>query len=178
VKQLQYDTVLTPIGRKFLVVDSDAGDAICALYWIENGEPGELSRVLRRRYGDYTLTQTDNPAGHSDAIRAYFAGDLHAIDSLPVSTGGTEFQRDVWLGLRGIPAGEVLTYGELAARLGRPTASRAVGMACGDNPIGLVLPCHRVVGSTGSLTGFGGGLHRKKWLLEHERANLARLTRH
>jgi methylated-DNA-[protein]-cysteine S-methyltransferase len=175
VKQLHYDVISTPIGSKFLVVDPDAGDAICALFWTEDGEPDEMSRSLRRRYGDYRLERVDDPAGHSTAIRKYFAGDIRAIDSLAVTTGGTDFQRGVWLGLRGIPAGEVLTYGEFAARLGRPTAPRAVGMACGSNPVGLVLPCHRVVGSTGSLTGFGGGLDRKQWLLEHEHANLARL---
>lgn len=177
MKQLQYDIVSTPIGNKMVVVDHDESDAICALHWTDGGEPEEMSRSLRRHYGDYVLQRVDDPAGHSAAIRAYFAGDVHAIDSLPVSTGGTEFQRGVWLGLRGIPAGEVLTYGEFAARLGRPTAPRAVGMACGSNPVGLVLPCHRVVGSTGSLTGFGGGLDRKQWLLEHEHANLGRLSK-
>lgn len=174
MKRLHSALAPTPIGDLLVVVD---GEAICALYWSSDGEPAEMAKSLRRRYGDFTLEQVNDPAGVASAIRAYFAGDLRALAELPVTTGGTEFQRAVWLGLRGIPAGEVLTYGELAARLGRPTAARAVGMACGSNPVGLVLPCHRVVGASGSLTGFGGGLDRKQWLLQHERANLARLGR-
>jgi len=90
------------------------------------------------------------------------------IDSVPVMTAGTEFQRTVWQQLRQIPCGEIITYGELAKRIGRPTASRAVGMANGSNPISIVVPCHRVIGSQGALTGYAGGVQRKAWLLKHE----------
>ena len=102
------------------------------------------------------------------ALKAYFRGDVAAIDVLPVAPHGTEFQRAIWDALRQIPAGDTRTYGELAAALGKPAAARAVGGAVGSNPIALVVPCHRVVGSTGALTGFGGGMARKHWLLRHE----------
>jgi len=102
-------------------------------------------------------------------MTAYFAGDLAVIDRLPVRTGGTGFQRAVWQALRGIPCGTMVTYTELARRIGRPTAVRAVGHANGANPVGIVVPCHRVIGSGGSLTGYGGGIERKSWLLTHEK---------
>src|SRR5205085_7604314 len=97
------------------------------------------------------------------AIEAYSDGDLAAIDKLPVKTGGTPFQREVWRLLRLIPAGKTTTYGKLAARLGAPNAARAVGMANGANPIGVIVPCHRVIGADSSLTGYGGGIARKEW---------------
>jgi methylated-DNA-[protein]-cysteine S-methyltransferase len=103
-----------------------------------------------------------------DRLRAFFAGDLAAIDSIPVESAGTPFQRKVWAVLRRIPAGKTWTYAELAARAGRPEAPRAAGAANGLNPISVVVPCHRVIGSNGALTGYGGGIHRKEWLLRHE----------
>lgn len=99
----------------------------------------------------------------------YFAGDVEAIDDIPVQTSGTPFQRSVWKELRKIPSGAVVSYRKLAGKIARPTAVRAVGLANGSNPIGIVVPCHRVIGSDGSPTGYGGGLERKRWLLEHER---------
>ena len=102
-------------------------------------------------------------------MNRYFAGDLEAIDNIPVQTAGTAFQRSVWNELRRIPTGAPVSYGKLAQRIARPKAVRAVGLANGANPIGIVVPCHRVIGSDGSLTGYGGGLERKRWLLEHER---------
>ena len=116
-----------------------------------------------------------NPAGLSAAIRAYFDGKLEAIDGLPVATGGTPFQRKVWQALRQIPCGRTLSYGALAKRIGRETAVRAVGHANGDNPISIVVPCHRVIGANGTLTGYGGGIERKRWLLAHEGASAARI---
>ncbi|MFI0815174.1 methylated-DNA--[protein]-cysteine S-methyltransferase [Streptomyces sp. NPDC021098] len=100
-------------------------------------------------------------------LTAYFAGELTAFD-LPLRLTGTPFQRRVWDALRGIPYGETWTYGMLADHIGQPTASRAVGLANGKNPVGIIVPCHRVVGSTGSLTGYGGGLDRKRRLLDFE----------
>jgi methylated-DNA-[protein]-cysteine S-methyltransferase len=100
-------------------------------------------------------------------LEAYFHGELTQFD-LPLSPAGTQFQRRVWTGLLAIPYGETVTYGELARRLGSPTASRAVGLANGKNPIAIVVPCHRVIGSDGSLTGYGGGLDRKRFLLALE----------
>jgi methylated-DNA-[protein]-cysteine S-methyltransferase len=102
-----------------------------------------------------------------EQLQAYFAGDLTDFD-LPMAAHGTEFQRRVWAALCDIPYGETISYGELARRVGNPKASRAVGLANGRNPIAIVIPCHRVIGADGSLTGYGGGLERKVWLLEHE----------
>lgn len=102
-----------------------------------------------------------------EQLKAYFAGDLKDFD-VPLTMAGTDFQRAVWTELQQIPYGETITYGELAERLGRPSASRAVGLANGKNPISIIVPCHRVIGSTGNLTGYGGGLPRKRYLLDFE----------
>ncbi len=115
------------------------------------------------------LTETSDPSGFTSALRAYFDGDIAAIDALPVAdVPGTPFQRSVWRALREIPGGETISYAELARRIGKPAAVRAVGLANGANPIGIVVPCHRVIGSDGTLTGYGGGVERKRWLLAHE----------
>jgi methylated-DNA-[protein]-cysteine S-methyltransferase len=96
------------------------------------------------------------------------AGDIASLDGIPTESDGTPFQREVWAALRQIPAGETWSYGRLAAHIGRPAAVRAVGLANGANPIGVVVPCHRVIGASGGLTGYAGGLERKRWLLAHE----------
>jgi len=125
---------------------------------------------LRRHYGGdgYRLEPCKNPRGISDTIKRYFEGDLAAIDALPVKTAGTAFQREVWNALRSIPCGTTISYAKLAQQIGRPAAVRAVGLANGSNPIGVIVPCHRVIGANGSLTGYGGGIDRKRWLLAHE----------
>jgi methylated-DNA-[protein]-cysteine S-methyltransferase len=105
-----------------------------------------------------------------DQLDAYFAGELTDFE-LPMSMHGTEFQRRVWASLCEIPYGETISYGELARWVGNPKASRAVGLANGRNPVAIIVPCHRVIGTNGSLTGYGGGLERKVWLLEHEAAH-------
>ena len=110
-----------------------------------------------------------NPGGVSEALAAYFGGELAAIDRLEVAfEKGTEFQLSVWRALREVPCGQTWSYGRLAHHIKRPTAVRAVGLANGANPVAVVVPCHRVIGSDGSLTGYGGGLPRKHWLLAHE----------
>jgi methylated-DNA-[protein]-cysteine S-methyltransferase len=106
----------------------------------------------------------------TDALQAYFAGELARLNDITCATAGTPFQRMVWGALRTIPPGRTLSYGALAARLDRPSAARAVGLANGANPISVVIPCHRLVGANGALTGYGGGLGRKRWLLAHEGA--------
>ncbi len=126
-------------------------------------------RSLQRRYGVVSLIDTDDPLGVATKLAAYFAGDLAVLDTIDVDGGGTEFQRRVWAALRTIPAGTTTSYGALAAKLGQPTATRAIGLANGANPISIVVPCHRVIGANGTLTGYGGGLPRKHWLLDHER---------
>lgn len=168
VLDLVVDRIDTPIGAMFVVADGEGN--LRALYFADY-EAG-MHRSLGRHYGKngFSLEETRNPHGLSAAIAKYFAGDLKAIDKLPVKTGGTPFQREVWRALREIPCGKTVSYGELAKSIGRPAAVRAVGLANGSNPIGVVVPCHRVIGSDGSLTGYGGGLERKRWLLQHEGA--------
>lgn len=135
-------------------------------------ERQRLEKLLRLHYGAYRLTSELVPAELRNPIEAYFDGELSAIDTIPVETGGTLFQRKTWAALREIPAGSTITYGELAERIGRRGACRAVGLANGANPVSIVVPCHRVIGANGALTGYGGGLNRKRWLLEHERAHM------
>lgn len=164
---LLVDRVVTPIGDLLVVADQEG--KLRATFWTDDEE--DLRRVLERHYPgmQIELETASDPHGLTGALAAYFAGDLHAIDTLPVETAGTPFQREVWRALREIPCGTTVSYGELARRIGRPAAVRAVGMANGSNPIGVVVPCHRVIGSNGSLTGYGGGIERKRWLLDHER---------
>jgi methylated-DNA-[protein]-cysteine S-methyltransferase len=129
-----------------------------------------MAASIESRYGAVELERTADPFGMSTRLLAYFAGDLRAIDTLVVETGGTPFQQEVWAALRGVPPGNTVTYAELARTVGRPAAIRAVGTINGRNPLAIVVPCHRVVGSDGSLTGYAGGLWRKRWLLTHEGA--------
>lgn len=170
---LTLDRAPSPIGTILLVFDREA--RLRALDFEDFEE--RMRRLLRLHYGanGFTLEPGSAPASIADPLRAYFAGDLKALDSIPVKTGGTDFQRQVWAGLRTIPVGTTMTYGGLAAKLGRPKAMRAVGLANGSNPVGIVVPCHRVVGTTG-LTGYAGGLERKSWLLAHEGVGLPGLS--
>ena len=164
--RLLIERIDTPIGELAIVADEDG--ALRACEWTDHEE--RMHRSLRLHHGQdsYTLKPARNPGGLSRAMRAYFGGELSAIDALAVATGGTEFQKSVWQALRTIPCGETISYARLAARIGRPKAIRAVGHANGDNPISVVVPCHRVIGTNGSLTGYGGGIERKRWLLAHE----------
>lgn len=132
-----------------------------------------MRRLLAVRFGRLGLEPGRTPAAARDALRRYLDGDLAALDAVPVEMGGTEFQQLVWRALRGIPAGTTETYGGLAAKLGRPGAGRALGRADALNPIAIVVPCHRVIGADGSLTGYAGGVARKRWLLRHEGVSLA-----
>jgi O-6-methylguanine DNA methyltransferase len=127
-----------------------------------------MERLLQTHYGSCELEPGAAPAPVRAALDAYFAGGIDALDPVTVATGGTAFQREAWRNLRVIPAGATASYGELAARMGRPGAARAVGLANHNNPIAIVVPCHRVIGAQGALTGYAGGLERKRWLLEHE----------
>jgi len=161
------ERIETPTGAMLLALD-EAG-RLRAADW-ESHRP-RMERLLKRYAGgDVTLREAAPTSAAAGAFAAYFAGDLSAMTGLETMTGGTAFQRQVWAALRAIPVGEVLSYGALAARLGRPTAVRAVGLANGANPIAIAVPCHRVIGANGALTGYGGGLERKAWLLAHEGA--------
>jgi methylated-DNA-[protein]-cysteine S-methyltransferase len=162
------DSLKSPIGELALASE---GDALCVLYF--DAKKSDVERVLRRYHAGEVMLETGRcPVTIKRALQSYFEGELKAIDKIPVKTGGSEFQRSVWLALREIPVGKTISYGRLAEKLGNPKASRAVGLANGANPVGLVLPCHRVIGSDGSLTGYGGGLPRKSWLLAHEGVKL------
>ena len=165
MRTFRRDDVASPIGRIAVVWDED--DVLRALDF-EDYE-ARLQTLLRRHYGAVALRAGRVPDGISRALGAYFDGELDAIERLATQTNGSPFQRRVWEALRTIPAGCTWTYGVLAARIGRPSASRAVGLANGSNPIAIVVPCHRVIGANGTLTGYGGGLDRKRWLHEHER---------
>jgi methylated-DNA-[protein]-cysteine S-methyltransferase len=164
------ETLATPVGSMLVVADEDAN--LRALDWEDYED--RMLRLFRQQYSGKTvrLLRGQVAASIRSALGAYLGGDIAAIDRVPVKTGGTEFQRRVWAALRDIPAGETISYGTLAARIGRPEAVRAVGHANGANPAGIVVPCHRVVGASGSLTGYGGGLERKRWLLAHESSRL------
>ncbi len=161
----------TPLGT--MLVATDADGRLRALDWETHVE--RMHRLLGRLYRPIIVRLVDGDAAGPvlDRLRAFFAGDLRSIDDIAVETGGTPFQRTVWSALRRIPAGETWSYRALARHVGRPDAVRAVGTANGANPISIVVPCHRVIGHDGSLTGYGGGLERKAWLLNHERAHRA-----
>jgi methylated-DNA-[protein]-cysteine S-methyltransferase len=164
--QLRIERLKTPIGEMIVITDDDGN--LRTTDWTDHEE--RMNHFLEIHYGKNGL-KLDLARKQSDVARAidrYFQGELSEIDSIPVKTGGTEFQQEVWRALREIPCGSTISYGELAKRIRRPKAVRAVGLANGSNPIGVVVPCHRVIGADGSLTGYGGGLERKKWLLEHE----------
>lgn len=165
-ERLTLDKIDAPIGA-FLIATDDEGNLRAVDFWADEAA---LRRLLRRQYGDIRVELGQSPAPIRQAFADYFAGDIRALERIPVETVGTAFQRKVWAALRRIPAGETRSYGQLAAEIGEPKAMRAVGLANGQNPVAIVVPCHRVIGADGSLTGFGGGLPRKRWLLKHEGA--------
>ena len=165
LETLILDRFETPIGTAMAVVDG-AG-VLRALDWTDH-EP-RMRRLLARRYPG-VWPQEGRSAPVRAAFDAYFAGEMRALEGLGVEPKGTAFQRKVWDALLSIAPGETLSYAGLASRIGAPTAMRAVGLANGSNPIALAIPCHRVIGANGTLTGYGGGLHRKRWLLTHEGA--------
>ncbi|MFT3986636.1 methylated-DNA--[protein]-cysteine S-methyltransferase [Aestuariivirga sp.] len=160
-----HDRISTPLGPMALM----ARDGVLLALEFDEEETC-IAREMRRRFPGENAQHTDNPFGFTALIGSYFAGDLSAIDGIPADGGGTEFERQVWAELRRIPCGETQSYGEVARRLGDPNLSRAVGIANSRNHNAIVVPCHRVIGSDGTLTGYAGGLHRKQWLLRHEHA--------
>jgi methylated-DNA-[protein]-cysteine S-methyltransferase len=166
--RLEYDEIDTPLGKLTLVADAEG--RLRLVGWLEGHARTERAlRAFAESSSDAPQRAVD-PHGLSSALSAYFDGELGAIEGLPVRGAGTEFQRRVWGALREIPCGETWSYSQLARHIGKPPAVRAVGLANGANPIGVVVPCHRVIGADGTLTGYGGGLERKRWLLSHEGA--------
>ncbi len=147
---LRLERWASPISPLLIVTDEDG--ALRALDFADH--EARMYRLLREHYGDCTLEKGAAPVSITGALEAYFGGNLEALADVRTATGGTPFQREVWNALRAIPAGGPISYGQLAANLGRPGASRAVGAANGANPIAIVVPCHRVIGANGTLTGY------------------------
>jgi methylated-DNA-[protein]-cysteine S-methyltransferase len=158
------DRLETPIGVALLVTDVDG--ILRALDW-EDHEP-RMRQLLRLQYGAVALKGARAPKDIRAALSGYFKGDIDRLSTIKWRVAGTPFQHKVWNALPKIRAGTTMSYGALAAKLETPNAMRAVGHANGSNPISVVVPCHRVIGADGSLTGYGGGLERKRWLLAHE----------
>ncbi|WP_133650989.1 methylated-DNA--[protein]-cysteine S-methyltransferase [Paraburkholderia flava] len=166
--KLHLTTIATPLDDMLLVTDESAH--IHAFEFADHR--ARLHRLLRARYDTYELIDAPPSPTHVTAIDRYFAGDLHALDSLVTDTAGSDLERRVWVALLEIPPGRTKTYGELARALGftDPRAAIDIGAAVGANPVEVIVPCHRVIGSNGELKGYAGGPHRKRWLLEHEGA--------
>ena len=164
-ESLTLDRIATPVGEVLLVTDGVG--AVRALDFADYDD--RMSRLLARHAPGAAVVEGRAPDRVRRAVEGWFGGDLTALDGLTVKTGGTAFQRTVWAALRDIPAGETRSYGQLAAAIGSPKAVRAAGLANGQNPIAVIVPCHRVIGANGTLTGYAGGLERKRWLLDHER---------
>lgn len=158
--------VSSPLGDLLLVTEAER---LCALDFDDCA--ARLRAYLSRRYPDASLAPDADPGVIGKLVTAYFDGDLAALLRVAIAWRATPFQRTVWQALRLIPAGSTLSYGAFAGRIGKPRAQRAVGHANGANPCAIVVPCHRLIGADGKLTGYGGGLERKRWLLDHERAN-------
>lgn len=164
--ELHIDHIESPLGAVTIAVH---GDVLCALDFIDEHAMRErlAGRVETARFVD-----REDPGGCSSRLRAYFDGQLDAIEGMPVDAGGTPFQRKVWKALREIPCGHTRSYRDVAEAIGNEGAVRAVGSANGRNPIGIVIPCHRVVNADQRLGGYAGGLDNKRWLLQHEGALL------
>ncbi len=156
------DAVDSPVG--VLTLAERAG-RVCMLHFGSDGS--EIDTVVDRWYPGEPKARQQLTSLRA-RLQAYFAGETAVLDSIPVELNGTPFQKTVWQALRRIPCGTTISYAELAKRVGAPAAVRAVGTANGANPVAVIVPCHRVIGSNGKLTGYGGGLDRKQWLLEHE----------
>ncbi|ENU0752856.1 TPA: methylated-DNA--[protein]-cysteine S-methyltransferase [Klebsiella michiganensis] len=163
---LLQDKIDTPQGPLWVICDEQFN--LRAVEWDQHRDRMEQLLDVHYRREGYQRVDSRNPGNLSRKLSDYFAGDLAVIDTLPTATGGTPFQREVWQTLRTIPCGQVMHYGQLAEALGRPGAARAVGAANGSNPVSIVVPCHRVIGRNGTMTGYAGGVQRKEWLLRHE----------
>ncbi|MBZ3672567.1 methylated-DNA--[protein]-cysteine S-methyltransferase [Salmonella enterica subsp. enterica serovar Senftenberg] len=161
--RLLEEKIATPLGPLWVVCDEQF--RLRAIEWEQYRDRMEHLLNIHYRHEGYERVSATNPGGLSDKLADYFAGNLAVIDT-GNRHGGTPFQQEVWQALRAIPCGQVMHYGQLAAQLGRP--ARAVGAANGANPISIVVPCHRVIGRNGTLTGYAGGVQRKEWLLRHE----------
>ncbi|MDY0272635.1 MAG: methylated-DNA--[protein]-cysteine S-methyltransferase [Advenella sp.] len=162
--KLYISRIASPLGEIILMTDNE--NRLRVLDFADHET--RMLALLHRQYKQTEIIPASTPCPYEKNLKDYFNGDLNALSNIPVATGGTKFQRAVWHALQKIPYGQTMSYGELAAKIGNPKASRAIGLANGANPISMVIPCHRVIGKDGSMTGYGGGLERKIWLLRHE----------
>jgi O-6-methylguanine DNA methyltransferase len=163
VKRFWYCEYSSPVGQ--LRIAGDDGGIVSLDF---DDFEARMSRLIQSRFGEHQLCPATDPIGVIPRLDRYFAEGADTFRDVPVNLRGTPLQSDVWSALREIPVGGTRSYGQLAAALGRPKASRAVGHANSLNPVGIIVPCHRVIGANGKLTGYAGGLHRKEWLLRHE----------
>ena len=159
---IRVHTFESPIGP---LTTAERAGRVCLLHFGADGP--DVDRMFERWYPGEPRNRQPLPEV-GGVLSRYFAGETAAIDGVAVEMNGTPFQKTVWAALRRIPSGTTISYADLARRIGEPSAVRAVGTANGANPVALIVPCHRVIGSNGSLTGYGGGLDRKLWLLTHE----------
>ncbi|MEO7272380.1 MAG: methylated-DNA--[protein]-cysteine S-methyltransferase [Vicinamibacterales bacterium] len=162
---LHLTVIASPLGPLTLAT---RGGRLCVLHF--GADRPAVEGMLRRWYGDESLSAPSAPMPVVARLESYFGGETTALDGIDVELNGTPFQRRVWEALRGIRVGQTASYGDIARSIDAPTAVRAVGAANGANPVAIVVPCHRIIGTGGSLTGYGGGLDRKRWLLQHEGA--------
>ena len=160
--QLFIERIRTPIGAMLITHD---GDVICNT---EFEDCDRRDRELAQHFPKATFTRAKSRSAFADALERYFKGEIRVIDKLPVAKIGTPFQQRAWAALRKIKAGETRSYAEQAQSIGLPLAARAVGRANALNPNAIIVPCHRVRGASGNLTGYGGGIERKRWLIAHE----------
>ncbi|MDB5453432.1 MAG: ogt [Caulobacteraceae bacterium] len=167
---LTFGRFLTPIGPALTVTDETG--TLRAFNWTDRED--RVRHWLGRHHNAVRLVEGESPV--AEVFARYFAGEPGAFEGVAWTTAGTAFQREVWTALTTIPVGQTWSYRELAAAIGRPSAVRAVGLANGANPLSVIVPCHRVIGANGALTGYGGGLPRKAWLLAHERDCPSRLA--
>jgi methylated-DNA-[protein]-cysteine S-methyltransferase len=173
--RIEYASVDSPVGLLHVYVRNHE---LCTLSFDgRDDEPRREPFALARRFPGEAVVPARDPAGAVGALQRYFDGDLQALEGLRVDPGGTPFQASVWRALRTIAPGTTISYLELARRIGATSAVRAVGAANGANPIAIVIPCHRVIGTNGKLVGYGGGLDRKRWLLDHEQGRPALFRR-
>jgi methylated-DNA-[protein]-cysteine S-methyltransferase len=166
-ERLCLDRLATPIGEAMIVTDETG--CLRALDWADRA--ASMARLLRRHCGSVVPEPGAAPNNVKRLLRRYFDGDIGCLSTIEWRTSGTSFQQTVWAALTTIAPGATLSYGALAAKLECPQSVRAIGRANGANPISVVVPCHRVIGTDGSLTGYGGGIERKRWLLSHEGAS-------
>jgi methylated-DNA-[protein]-cysteine S-methyltransferase len=163
VGRVDLATVDSPLGELTVAA---RGSKVCLVHF--GADSKRVRAALTSWYPDHAIEPVADPGGVVAVLERYFAGDLASLDEVDVELHGTDFQQRVWQALRSVAAGTTSSYAELARKVGAPAAVRAVGAANGANPVAVVLPCHRIIGSNGTLTGYGGGLDRKRWLLNHE----------